>query len=180
VSACRAVFLDRDGVLSRSLLQDGRPVAPGKVEEFELLPGVADAVKRLHAAGFLLIVVTNQPDVSTGATKREAVEEMNRRLREWLPLDDLKVCYHVEADGCDCRKPKPGMLLEAAREHGIDLKNSWMVGDRWRDVAAGQAAGCKTILVECDYAERKASAPDFTVKSLSEAAKIILKSPPNV
>ena len=145
------------------------------VAEFELLPGVVDAVKRLHAAGFLLVVVTNQPDVSTGLARREAVVEMHRRLCEWLPLDDIKVCYHVEADGCDCRKPKPGMLLAAARERGIDLKSSWMVGDRWRDVAAGKAASCRTILVERHYAERKAEAPDFTVQSLPEAATIILK-----
>jgi D-glycero-D-manno-heptose 1,7-bisphosphate phosphatase len=175
VSLRHAVFLDRDGVLSRSLLRDGKPLAPTTVEEFELLPGVADALNNLHAAGFLLVVVTNQPDVSTGVTRREAVEEMHRRLREWLPVDEIKVCYHVEADGCDCRKPKPGMLLAAAHERGIDLKSSWMVGDRWRDVAAGKSAGCRTILVECHYAERKAEAPDFAVQSLPEAAEIILK-----
>lgn len=175
-----AVFLDRDGVLSRSLLRDGKPVAPTTVGEFELLPGVVDAVKRLHAAGFLLVVVTNQPDVSTGLTLRAAVEEMHRRLYASLPLDDIKVCYHVGADGCECRKPKPGMLLAAAQERGIDLKSSWLVGDRWRDVDAGKAAGCRTILVECHYAERPAAAPDFTVPSLREAAEIILKNPPDV
>jgi D-glycero-D-manno-heptose 1,7-bisphosphate phosphatase len=180
VSQRRAVFLDRDGVLNRSLLRDGKPAAPTVVAEFELLPGVVGAVKRLYAAGFLLVVVTNQPDVSTGLAKREAVGEMHRRLSEWLPLDDIKVCYHVEADGCNCRKPKPGMLLSAARERGIDLAGSWMVGDRWRDVAAGKAAGCRTILVACAYAERKAEAPDFTVASLPEAVEIILKNPPNV
>ena len=175
VSRRRAVFLDRDGVLTRSLLRDGKPAAPTTVAEFELLPGVVDAVNRLHAAGFLLIVVTNQPDVSTGLTQREAVGEMHQRLYGWLPVDDIKVCYHVEADGCDCRKPKPGMLLTSSRERGIDLKSSWMIGDRWRDVAAGKAAGCRTILVECHYAERKAEAPDFTVQSLPGAAEIILK-----
>ena len=177
VSLRRAVFLDRDGVLSRSLLRDGKPAAPIMVEEFELLPGVVNAVERLHAAGFLLVVVTNQPDVSTGLTRRDAVGEMHRRLREWLPIDDIRVCYHVEVDGCDCRKPKPGMLVAAARERGIDLRSSWMVGDRWRDVGAGKAAGCRTILVDCHYAERKAEAPDFTVPSLPEAVEIILKQP---
>ena len=161
-------------------MRDGKPVAPTTVAEFELLPGVADAVKRLHDAGFLLIVATNQPDVRTGVTKLEAVEEMNRLLREWLPLDDIKVCYHVEADNCDCRKPKPGLLLAAAGEYGIDLKNSWMVGDRWRDVSAGKAAGCRTVFVECHYAESLRDAPDFTVKTFSEVVEIILKNPPNV
>ena len=180
MSLRRAVFLDRDGVLSRSLLREGKPVAPTTVEDFELLPGVVDAVKRLHEAGFVLVVVTNQPDVRTGLTKLEAVEEMHRRLREWLPVDEIKVCYHVDADGCDCRKPKPGMLLAAASGRGIDLKTSWMVGDRWRDVETGKAVECKTILVECNYAERKADAPDFIVKSLAEATEIILKNLPSV
>lgn len=179
VNSRRAVFLDRDGVLSRSLLCDGKPVAPTTMAEFELLPGVTEAVEQLHAAGFFLVVVTNQPDVGTGRTKREAVEEMHRRLRAWLPLDDIKVCYHVETDGCDCRKPKPGMLLAVARERGIDLAKSFMVGDRWRDVAAGKAAGCRTILVNYDYAERKAESPDYTVKSMPDAAEIILKTSEN-
>jgi D-glycero-D-manno-heptose 1,7-bisphosphate phosphatase len=180
VSLRPTVFLDRDGVICRSHLRDGKPVAPTTVEGFELLPGVVDAVKRLHSAGWWIVVVTNQPDVRTGLTPLAVVEKMHRRLREWLPVDDIKVCYHVDADGCNCRKPKPGMLLDAAREQGIDLGKSWMVGDRWRDVETGKAAGCKTILVEHDYAERKADAPDFTVKSLAEAAEIILKNPPGV
>jgi D-glycero-D-manno-heptose 1,7-bisphosphate phosphatase len=170
-----AVFLDRDGVLSRSLLRNGKPVAPRTVDEFELLPGTVEAVKRLHAAGFQLIVATNQPDVRTGVTQREAVEEMHRRLREWLPLDDVKVCYHIDQDQCACRKPKAGMLVQAAHERGIDLANSWMVGDRWRDVAAGKAAGCKTVLIECDYAEPRAESPDHVVHSLSEAVDAILQ-----
>ena len=180
MSLRRAVFLDRDGVLSRSLLREGKPYAPTKVEEFELLPGVVEAVNRLHDAGFLLIVVTNQPDVRTGLTKLAAVEEMHRRLRDWLPLDDIKACFHVDTDGCDCRKPKAGMLLAAARELGIDLKNSWMVGDRWRDVETGKAADCRNILVDYGYDERKADAPDFVVKSLVEATEIILQNSPSV
>ena len=175
VSLRRAVFLDRDGTLTRSLVRDGKPYAPTKVEDFELLPGVADAINRLHSAGFLLVVVTNQPDVRTGLTKREAVDEMHRRLRQWLPLDDIEACFHVDADNCDCRKPKPGMLLAAAGKLGIDLAASWMVGDRWRDVATGKAAGCKTILIDCGWNERKADAPDFTVKTLQEIVDIILK-----
>jgi D-glycero-D-manno-heptose 1,7-bisphosphate phosphatase len=101
---------------------------------------------------------------------------MHRRLREWLPLDEVKVCYHIDQDQCPCRKPKPGMLLEAARERGIDLAHSWMIGDRWRDIAAGKAAGCKTILIEYDYAERRAEKPDHVAGSLTEAVDIILGS----
>ena len=180
VSLRRAVFLDRDGVLSRSLLRDGKPYAPTRVEEFELLPGVTDAVKRLHEAGFFLVVVTNQPDVRTGLTRLEDVEEMHRRLREWLPLDDIKACYHVDADACDCRKPKPGMLLTAAHELEIDLTRSWMVGDRWRDIETGKAAGCRNILIDYGYKERKADTPDYIVKTLPEATEIILQRSPSV
>jgi len=170
----RAVFLDRDGVLTRSITRDGRPFAPTTLDKFELLPGVAEGVARLREAGFRLIVVTNQPDVATGKVRREVVEEMHARLRAWLPLDDIKVCYHADADGCACRKPRPGMLLEAAKQWAVDLGASFMVGDRWRDVSAGKAAGCRTILLECGYAERLVDAPDFVVTSFAEAVSIIL------
>jgi D-glycero-D-manno-heptose 1,7-bisphosphate phosphatase len=170
----RAVFLDRDGVLNRSIVRDGRPYAPLRLDDFELLPGVIDAAHALRSAGFLLIVVTNQPDVGAGRQDRHVVEQMNAKLGGWLPLDDIKVCYHVDADQCACRKPQPGMLLEAAGEWGIDLSASIMIGDRWRDVEAGQAARCKTILVDAGYDER-ASHPDRVVGSLSAAARLIIE-----
>src|SRR5438093_11839405 len=120
----RAVFLDRDGVLNRATVRNGRPYAPISLDEFELLPGVMEAATRLRTAGFLLIVVTNQPDVATGAISGGALDAIHRKLRAWLPLDDIKVCRHVDADGCPCRKPRPGMLLEAAREWSVDLNGS--------------------------------------------------------
>jgi D-glycero-D-manno-heptose 1,7-bisphosphate phosphatase len=170
----RAVFLDRDGVLNRSMVRSGRPYAPTSLDEFELLPGVIEAVTNLRIAGFLLIVVTNQPDVATGTVSRGVLDEIHQKLRAALALDDIKVCCHVDADRCPCRKPQPGMLLEAAREWSIDLGRSFMVGDRWRDVSAGKAAGCTTIFVDYGYAERQVDAPDFVVTSLDEAVKIIL------
>ncbi len=170
----RAVFLDRDGVLNRSMVREGRPHAPTSLEQFELLPDVGEAVRDLKNAGFLLIVVTNQPDVATGVVSGGVLDAMHRKLRTWLPLDDIKVCSHVDADGCLCRKPRPGLLLEAAREWSIDLNRSFMVGDRWRDVSAGKAAGCTTIFVDHGYAERQIDAPDFVVTSLADAVKIIL------
>ena len=173
----RAVFLDRDGVLTRSTTRDGRPFAPTSLKEFKLLPGVSEDVARLRAAGFCLVVVTNQPDVGAGKLRREVVEQMHARLREWLPLDEVKVCYHTDADGCACRKPKPGMLLDAARERGIDLTRSFMVGDRWRDVSAGKLAGCRTIFVDYGYAEALQDQPDFVVTSFADAASIILQQP---
>ncbi|PYK99877.1 MAG: HAD family hydrolase [Verrucomicrobia bacterium] len=172
----RAVFLDRDGGLNRSTVREGRPYAPRSLEDFQLLPGVAEALARLRNAGFLLIVVTNQPDVAAGVVRREVLARIHQKLRALLPIDDIKVCCHVDEDDCACRKPRPGMLLEAAREWSIDLEHSFMVGDRWRDVSAGKAAGCKTIFVDYGYAERQKDPPDFVVTSLPEAAKIILQS----
>lgn len=172
----RAVFLDRDGVINRALVRDGFPYAPTVFTEFEILPGVAEACTKLKAAGFLLIVATNQPDVGRGDVKQEVVEEIHAFMRHQLPIDRVEVCYHPgKGFECDCRKPKPGMLLGAARELGLDLAQSWMVGDRWRDIDCGHAAGCRTVLIDYHYAEALRQAPDFRVGSLLEAANLILR-----
>jgi D-glycero-D-manno-heptose 1,7-bisphosphate phosphatase len=170
----RAVFLDRDGVINRVVLRESRPYPPGSLDEFEFLPGVAEAMHGLHRAGFRLIVVTNQPDVATGVQRREIVEAMHQRICRTLPVDDIKVCYHIDRDVCHCRKPKPGMLLEAAREWSVDLDRSFLVGDRWRDIEAGKAANCKTILIQSDYREKRPESPDAIVGSLLEASMLIL------
>lgn len=172
----RAVFLDRDGVINRVVLRDGRPYPPSSVETLEFLPGAAGAINSLHRAGFRIIVVTNQPDVATGLQRRETVEAIHKRIRRLFPIDDIKVCYHIDQDRCTCRKPKPGMLIEAAKEWRLNLNQSFMVGDRWRDIAAGQAAGCKTILIDGGYAEREAKNPDAVVDSLLEASALILSN----
>ncbi len=167
----RAVFLDRDGVLNRTLVIDGTPHPPANVEELELLPGVPEALRILAARGFMLIVVTNQPDVARGTQTREMVDMTNAALRAALPeLDDILVCYHDNADGCACRKPKPGMLLQAAATHGIDMARSFMIGDRWSDIAAGRAAGCVTFLIDMPYSQRERCAPHFTAADLLDAA----------
>jgi len=170
----RAVFLDRDGVLNRATVVDGVPHPPASVAELELLPGVEDACRKLHDAGLLLIVVTNQPDVARGTKTIDEVEELNRELAARLPLDEIRVCPHDDPDECGCRKPAPGMLLDAAREHEIELAKSVMVGDRWRDVEAGKRAGCKTVFVSAGYSERPPDAPDLTVRDLGEAVPWIL------
>ena len=175
----RAIFLDRDGVINRAEIRHGMPHAPATVEEWELLPGVAETLKRLHQDGFYLIVVTNQPDVAKGTLRREAVEAIHERMRSLIPVDSVMVCYHIDQDGCACRKPKPGMLLEAAKEWNVDLSASVMVGDRWRDIAAGKAAGCKTILVDGGYAEADGVSPDAVVRSLAEAEVVIRSRWPN-
>jgi len=169
----RAVFLDRDGVLNANVQRDGRPVAPTSMDEFRILPGVEAATARLKQLGFVLVVVTNQPDVGTGRTAPATLEAMHRELRRRLPLDDIKVCIHVDADRCSCRKPKPGLLLDAARERDIGFAQSIMIGDRWRDIEAGQAVGCLTILVDAGGYQEKPSTPDRVVRSLPEAVTSI-------
>jgi D-glycero-D-manno-heptose 1,7-bisphosphate phosphatase len=170
----RAVFLDRDGVINRPTVRDGRPFPPGRPEDFALLPGVRSALEDLKHAGFVLVVVTNQPDVRRGAQARDVVESMHQRLREELPVDAIYSCYHDDDDRCSCRKPAPGLLLEAAHTWDIDLKASFMVGDRWRDTEAGAAAGCRTLFIDHGYTERQPEAYDAKVSSLSEAAEWIL------
>lgn len=170
----RAVFLDRDGVINRVVLRDGRPYPPSSVDELEVLPGVAEAMRMLKRAGFRIIIVTNQPDVATGLQRRDTVEAIHERIRRVLPIDDIKVCYHVDEDRCTCRKPKPGMLLEAGKEWSLNMGKSFMVGDRWIDIRAGRAARCKTILVGDGYAEGPIEKPDAVVNSLFEASVLIL------
>lgn len=169
----RAVFLDRDGTINDGVVRDGRLYPPATVGDFRLLPGVADAVSALAGAGFKIVVVTNQPDVATGVQAKAVVEMMHDRLREWLPIDDIRACYHVDADACACRKPKPGMLLDAAAAHDLDLRGSYMIGDRWRDVGAGAAAGCRTIWVRTPY-ENVEIPFDLAVDSLKAASDAIL------
>ncbi len=175
----RAVFLDRDGVINRAVVRVGKPYPPGSDSEMEIDPDAPTALALLKQAGFLLLVVTNQPDVARGAQRRETVEAIHARLREALPIDDVYTCYHDDADGCACRKPKPGLLLEGAARHGVDLSASFLVGDRWRDIDAGHAAGCRTVWIDRGYGERGPSSPAAArVASLREAANWILAATP--
>lgn len=173
-SSRRAVFLDRDGVINRSIIRDGKPFAPVTAAEFELLPGVPDALQQLRGAGFLNIVVTNQPDIATGKQRPAVLEALHFRLKAELALDAIKVCPHLDAARCACRKPAPGLLLEAASEFNIDLAASFMVGDRWRDIAAGQNVGCRCFFIDYGYDEKRPENPFITVESLSKAVDLIL------
>lgn len=170
----RAVFLDRDGVINRSVVIDGKPYPPANLAAMEILPGVPQALNALSEAGFLLIVITNQPDVARGTTSRETVEEINNYLASCLPISEFRTCFHVDEDGCECRKPLPGALIKAAQVHNIDLSKSYMVGDRWRDIEAGQLAGCETVFIDYSYNEKQPTAVDFKVDSLEEGARVIL------
>lgn len=171
----RAVFLDRDGVINRPVVIEGKPYPPSTLAEFELLPGVPEACARLKDAGWLLIVATNQPDVGRGTQRREEVEAMHDAMFARLPIDRVEVCYDPgQGQLSEFRKPAPGMLLHAARELEIDLAQSWMVGDRWRDIDCGAAAGCRTIFIDYDYDEKLRAQPTFRAASLLEASTMIL------
>jgi D-glycero-D-manno-heptose 1,7-bisphosphate phosphatase len=170
------VFLDRDGVLNAAVVRNGVPHPPETLGAVRLLPGVQDACARMVAAGRLLIVVTNQPDVARGICTREEVDAMNRAVTASLPVRETVVCPHDDSDGCRCRKPRPGMLLAAAARWNIDLRASFMVGDRWRDVAAGQAARTQTVFIDQGYDEQLTVEPDHVVASLAAAADVIVSA----
>lgn len=171
----RAVFLDRDGVINKAPIRCGIPQPPTDLKELIILSGVRDAIKILADNNFEIVVVTNQPDVARDKISKESVEEINSYLSEELGLNYFLVCYHDDTDNCDCRKPKPGLMLDAARNLDLDLNKSFLVGDRWRDIAAGQTAGCKCLFIDYMYNERSPSLPYIRVSSLLEAAQIILE-----
>ena len=172
-----AVFVDRDGVLNRAEVRDGKPYAPRQLQQFRLLPGVPAAMQRLRDAGFFVAVVTNQPDLGNGLVTEGIVSAIHERLRARVPLDDIRMCAHSQSAGCDCRKPRPGMLTAAARDHGIDLASSYMIGDRISDVIAGNSAGCYTIFVQRGYAESSGQPipANAIVRSLPGAVRHILQ-----
>ena len=170
-----AVFLDRDGVLNTAVVRNGKPYPPASLEELEIPSEVFHFSRELSAAGFFLIGITNQPDVARGSTRREVVEGINAALSSALPLQEILVCYHDDADKCACRKPHPGLIFEAAQKYGVELARSFMIGDRWKDIEAGRRAGCRTIFIDRGYAESKPEPPaDFTTDSFSQAAAWIL------
>jgi D-glycero-D-manno-heptose 1,7-bisphosphate phosphatase len=177
--ARRAVFLDRDGVINRAIVRNGKPHPPSGPEDFELYDDIVDGCARLKTASFLLVVITNQPDVGRGTQTREAVEAMHFKLQSALPsLDRIEICYHGGkryGQPCDCRKPRPGLILRAAAELNIKLKESYVIGDRWRDIDCARAAGCHAIFIERGYKEELRQAPDVTVANFKDAVNAILR-----
>jgi D-glycero-D-manno-heptose 1,7-bisphosphate phosphatase len=171
-----AIFLDRDGVINRPLIRERKPYPPLCLAELEILPGVRDALSALKSAGYCLVVVTNQPDIARGAVPRTVVDSMNGWLTSVLPLDAVLTCAHDDVDHCECRKPLPGLITQAARELHLECAASYMIGDRWRDIEAGRRAGCKTFFIDCGYDEQLPQSYDFRVSSLLEAARIILQA----
>jgi D-glycero-D-manno-heptose 1,7-bisphosphate phosphatase len=168
----RAAFLDRDGVLVETLVRDGRAHAAVTLEQFRICPEAREQVGRLRAAGLRPIVFTNQPEVARGTLSPETLEIMHAQLREAVGVDDILVCVHTDGEGCACRKPRPGMLEAAARTWGLDLAASFVVGDRWRDIDAGRAVGCYTVLIERPYSECRVA--DARVADLTGAVDAVL------
>ncbi len=174
----RAIFLDRDGVLNEAVVRNSRPHPPDSLDRLVIVSDAGAALASLRDAGYLLIVVTNQPDVARGTQRLEVVEAINEALATSLPIDDFMVCYHDDRDGCACRKPQPGMLLEAARRHAISLNASVLVGDRAKDIQAGRRAGVRTVFVDKHYDEPPPEPrADATRTTLAEAAAWILANP---
>jgi D-glycero-D-manno-heptose 1,7-bisphosphate phosphatase len=171
-----AVFLDRDGVICRPTIREHKPHPPRSLGELELLPGVQTALRALKAGGYCLVVVTNQPDIARGTALRTVVDSMNDWLKSVLPLDAVLTCAHDDADRCQCRKPLPGLITQAAQELRVECTASYMIGDRWRDIEAGRRAGCKTFFIDCGYDEQAPQSYDFRVSSLPDAVRIILQA----
>ncbi|MBJ7357586.1 HAD family hydrolase [Nocardioides sp.] len=175
MTARPGVFLDRDGVLNQAFVVDDVPTPPRRLEDFHLLPGVVETCRALADAGLALVVVTNQPDLARGALDPEALDAMHAVLREQLPLDDIVVCPHDGREGCWCRKPRPGMILDAARRLGLDLNRSVAVGDRWRDIDAAHRAGIHAVYVDWGLGEPLRDSPDARFGSLAEARDHVLQ-----
>ena len=171
-----AIFLDRDGVLNHAIIRDGKPYPPKDLSEFRIVECAREQLVRLKAMGFVLFIVTNQPDIARGTQTLTRLEEINQRLRQELPIDDIFTCPHDNKDKCECRKPAPGLLQKAATRYGIDLQNSFLIGDRWRDIDAGHAAGCTTVMIDYGYDEQgPAKEPALRVSTLAEAVSFIEK-----
>lgn len=167
--------MDRDGVVNRAFVRNGVPVSPQSLKEVEILPGVKKSILLLHQHGFDIVIVTNQPDVARGLVTRDSVTKINELLKLDLGINHFYTCFHDDLDNCSCRKPEPGLILKAAQDLAIDISRSSLVGDRWRDIAAGQKAGCKCFFIDYEYMERSPTPPFTQVSSLFEATRMILE-----
>ena len=171
----KAIFLDRDGVINYPILKQGKPYPPRKLDEVKIYPEVYSFLEIMKNSGFYLIVITNQPDVARGDILKSKVEEINDYLLKNLTLDYIKVCYHDDSDNCECRKPRPGSLISAAKLYNLKLEKSYMIGDRWKDISAGLKAGCKTIFIDRNYNEKKPENYHVKINNLDEARDYINK-----
>ena len=171
----KAIFLDRDGVINKIFIKNGLPSSPDTFDQLEILTGVKESILRLKKLNFLCLVATNQPDVSRGKIDKKIVIEMNNFLKKEIELDDIFVCFHDDKHNCNCRKPKPGLLVQASKKWNVEINKSFMIGDRWRDIQAGINIGCKTIFIDNDYKETKQIKASYNCANLADAVFIIEK-----
>jgi D-glycero-D-manno-heptose 1,7-bisphosphate phosphatase len=171
----KAIFLDRDGVLNHAPVIHGRPKSPQSISELVILESAKRACAQFKAEKYLQIAITNQPDIARGLVSEKNINDINTAVREALSLDDILTCPHDNNDNCQCRKPAPGMLLAAAAQYGISLEGSVMVGDRWTDIEAGKAVGCKTVFIDYGYQEQRPENVDFNCTNLLDAAPWIIE-----
>ena len=176
----KAIFLDRDGTLNKAYIENGLPISPSSLNKFKIIKGVKKSINRLKKLNFLCILITNQPDVFRGKISKKTVVKMNSYIKKKIKLEDMFVCYHDNEHNCSCRKPKPGLLVKASKKWKIDLKKSFMIGDRWKDILAGKKVGCKTIFINNNYKNDKKVKADFTFKSLLKAVNKIEKLRKNI
>jgi D-glycero-D-manno-heptose 1,7-bisphosphate phosphatase len=166
-----AVFLDRDGTLNKNIWRNGKPTPPYSCDEVELINGTQEAISKLRKLNYIPIIITNQPDISRGKVSLKEVNKINDVICEMLKIDYVYMCTHDDSDGCECRKPKPGMIHKAAVDLELTLNKCILIGDRWRDIHAGQAVGCKSYLIENNYDEPKPNLPYETVLSVLHLVK---------
>ena len=171
----KAIFLDRDGIINKVIMRNGEVSCPWKFNEFEIFPDAKPALKEFKKMGFLNIIFTNQPDVARGFLKMPELEKMHNFIIKELLADEIKFCPHDDSDNCSCRKPKPGLILQVAQKWGIDLEQSYVIGDSWKDIGAGKSAGCKTFLLNREYNKDTNCNHDFAVNNIEEAVEIIKK-----
>jgi D-glycero-D-manno-heptose 1,7-bisphosphate phosphatase len=170
-----ALFLDRDGVIIKSYTINGKPFPPRSLDKVLLLDDVVQSVNMVKNFGFEIVVITNQPDIATGKTTIEFLNQVHEIIKDDTGINKFYICPHTDKDYCNCRKPKPGLFIQAAKELDLDLSKSFMVGDRWSDITAGQQAGCKNFFIDRGYAEKKPESPYIRVFSLLQAINFILE-----
>lgn len=168
----KAIFLDRDGIINRAEIHERKPYPPLRIGDVFLIDGIKDLIKKWHEKGYLVVVVTNQPDVGNHSVSQNKVDKINNYLKSQVNFDDIFVCYHGQREECNCRKPKIGLFLQAKEKHNIDLEKSYMIGDRWKDIVAGKNAGCTTIFIDYNYNEIKPQNPDYTFKQVKDVEEI--------
>ena len=165
----KGLFLDRDGVVNHSVIRYNKPYAPLNIKQVKIIPAIKNVIKFAKKNGFKVFIITNQPDVSRGLTKKEKVEEINKFInKELCDVDYIFTCYHDNQDQCECRKPKPGAFIALSQKYNIDLTKSIMVGDRAKDIEAAKNANCSSVFIDYGYNEIKPTDQTYTINAVDE------------